>query len=86
MHSGILQKHHIGLLTTLQVNILSLHLPLTFSLGKCDMFLFSRHSSVLSFSTRYIKVTRVLKESGAKQNSTIFAIAKSPHSYVLVCC
>ena len=66
MHSGILQKHHIGLLTTLQVNTLSLHLSLPFS----------RHSSVLSFSKRYIKVTRVLKGSGAKQNSTIFAIAK----------
>ena len=85
MHSGILQKHHIGLLTTLQVNIF-LHLPLTFSLGKCDMFPFSRHSSVLSVSTRYIKVTRVFKESGAKQNSTTFAIAKSPQSYKFGCC
>ena len=76
MHSGILQKQHIGLVTTLQVNIL----------GKCDMFPFSKHSSVLSFSTRYIKVTRVLKESGAKQNSTTFAIAESPQPYEFGCC
>ena len=55
-------------------------------LGKCDMFPFSRHSSVLSFSTRYIKVTRVLKESGSKQNYNIFAIAKSPQSYEFGCC
>ena len=50
MHSGILQKHH-GLLTTLQVNILSLHLSLTFSLaGKCDMFPFK---CSLIFDTLY---------------------------------
>ena len=33
MHSGILQIHHIGILKTLHVNELSLHLPLTASLG-----------------------------------------------------
>ena len=44
VHSGILQKHHIGIVTTLQVNELSLHLPLTFSLGNYDVFPLSRHS------------------------------------------
>ena len=61
MHSGILQKHHTGILTTLQVNELSLHLPLTFSLGNCHMFpfIFKTFNQVFSHFRHRISKSRV---------------------------
>ena len=64
----------------LQMNELSLPLLFSFSLGNADIFPFSKHSikCCLIFDTSYIILG--LKESGEKQNSTTFAIAKSPQS------
>ena len=59
-------------------------LPLlfSFSLGNADIFPFSKHSikCCLIFDTSYIILG--LKESGEKQKSTTFAIAKSPQSWI----
>ena len=72
MHSGI----HIGILKTLHVTESSLHLPLTDSLGNGVMFPLSRHSIKCSLIFDVEYVTRVLKQSGLKQNSTTLAIPK----------